>query len=96
MRHATAEDLIEIGDLLTDLRAIDGLVEKSPGTFYRRSRACLHFHADPAGLYADVRLDRDDFERRPVHTRAQRDELVRDVRASTTSTPSSTTTTAGG
>ena len=81
MRHATPDDLVELSDLLERLRAVEGLVEKSPGTFYRRSRAFLHFHADPAGLYADVRLDGDDFERRPVHTRAQRDALLRDVRA---------------
>jgi hypothetical protein len=81
MRHATPDDLLELGGLLTDLRAQRGLVEKSPGVFYRRSRAFLHFHADPAGLYADVRFDGDDFERRPVHTRAQRHELLRDIRA---------------
>lgn len=81
MRHATPDDLLELGDLLTDVRALPGLVEKSPGVFYRRSRAFLHFHADPAGLYADVRFAGDDFERRPVHTRAQRDEMLRDIRA---------------
>jgi hypothetical protein len=81
VRHATPDDLLELGDLLTDIRALPGLVEKSPGVFYRRSRAFLHFHADPAGLYADVRFAGDDFERRPVHTRAQRDEMLRDIRA---------------
>jgi hypothetical protein len=81
VRHATPDDLLELGDLLTDMRALPGLVEKSPGVFYRRSRAFLHFHADPAGLYADVRFAGDDFERRPVHTRAQRDEMLRDIRA---------------
>lgn len=81
MRHATEDDLHELGDLLPSLRGIDGLVEKSPGTFYRRSRAFLHFHADPTGLYADVRFAGDDFERLPVHTQAQRERLLRDVRA---------------
>jgi hypothetical protein len=81
VRHATPDDLVELGDLLTDLRALDGLVEKRPGVFYRRSRAFLHFHADPAGLFADVRFAGDDFERRPVHTPAQRDALLRDVLA---------------
>jgi hypothetical protein len=66
---------------LSDLRAIDGLVEKSPGTFYRRSRAFLHFHADPSGLYADVRLHGDDFDRRPVHTRAEQQQLLRAIRS---------------
>jgi hypothetical protein len=81
VRHATPDDLLAIGDLLANLRALDGLLEKGPGTFYRRSRAFLHFHADPAGLYADVRFDGDEFERRPVHTRAQQNDLLRDVRA---------------
>ena len=81
MRHATPDDLVELEDLLASLRALDGLFEKKPGTFYRRSRAFLHFHADPGGLYADVRLEGDDFERRPVHTRGQRNGLLRDVRA---------------
>ena len=81
VRHASADDLGELDELLTGLRAIDGLREKSPGTFYRRSRAFLHFHADPAGVYADVRFAGDDFERRPVHTRAERARLLRDVRA---------------
>ena len=35
--------------------SLDGLTERTPGTFYRRSRAFLHFHADPAGIFADVR-----------------------------------------
>ena len=81
MRHATPVDLAEIDDLVRALRATDGLVEKRPGAFSYRSRAFLHFHADAAGLYADVRLQGDHFERRAVHTRAQRNELVRDVRA---------------
>jgi hypothetical protein len=81
VRHATPDDLVELDGLLASLRTLDGLVERSPGTFYRRSRAFLHFHADPAGLYADVRCDGDDFERRPVHTRAQQNGLLRDVRA---------------
>ena len=81
VRHATPDDLVELEGLLASLRRLDALVEKSPGTFYRRSRAFLHFHADPAGLYADVRFAGDDFERRPVHTRAQQGELLRDVRA---------------
>jgi hypothetical protein len=81
VRHAKPDDLVEVDDLLRALRAVDGLVEKRPGAFAYRSRAFLHFHADPAGLYVDVRLDGEDFERRAVHTRAQQRSLVRDVRA---------------
>lgn len=55
MKHATAETLAQLTDLLTQLRAVPGLVEKRPGVFYRKGRAFLHFHEDPAGLFADVR-----------------------------------------
>jgi hypothetical protein len=55
MKHATAEALAQIPELLEQLRAVPGLVEKGPGVFYRKGRAFLHFHEDPAGLFADVR-----------------------------------------
>ena len=64
MRHARPEDLDRLGDLLTQLRTLPGLTERSPGTFYRKSRAFLHFHEDPKGLFADIRgPDDGDFER---------------------------------
>ena len=46
MRHATADDLEQITGLLGRLRSVGGLVERTPGVFYRRSRAFLHFHED--------------------------------------------------
>lgn len=45
-----------------------GLTEKTRGIFYLKSRACLHFHEDPTGLYADIRLSSDDFHRLRVDT----------------------------
>ena len=83
MRHATPVALDELEDLLSRLRAIPGLKEKSRGTFYRGSRAFLHFHEDPAGLFADIRMS-DDFERVRVSTRAERAALVRQVKAAIT------------
>jgi hypothetical protein len=80
MRHAREEDLDRIEPLLTQLRAIDGLTEKSRGVFYRRSKACLHFHADGTDTYADVRLDTDDFERTRATTRAEQRALVAAVK----------------
>ena len=56
MRHATSEALDELEPLLERLRSEPGLVEKRRGVFYRRSKAFLHFHEDPSGLHADVRL----------------------------------------
>jgi len=80
VRHAREEDLDRIEPLLAQLRAIDGLTEKSRGVFYRRSRAFLHFHADGDDTYADVRLDSDDFERTRASTKAEQRALVATVK----------------
>ena len=75
MRHATSAALDELEPVLTRLRRLDGLVEKSRGVFHRRSKAFLHFHEDPSGLHADVRLAAD-FERFRVQTRDEQDALI--------------------
>jgi hypothetical protein len=80
MRHASVEDLEDLAGLLTELRAVEGLTERNPGVFYRRSRAFLHFHHDPAGMFADLRLG-DDFVRFPVRTPQQQADLLKKVRA---------------
>jgi len=81
VRHARDEALDELEPLLRELRGYGDLKEKTRGTFYRRSKAFLHFHEDPAGLFADVKLDGDSFERMRVSTAAERKELMRRVRA---------------
>ena len=80
VRHATPPALDQLEDLLSALRALPGLTEKRRGSFYRGSKAFLHFHEDPAGLFADVRLS-DDFERFRASTKAERAALVRRVKA---------------
>ena len=81
MKHAGSAALEGIEDLLQQLRTVPGLVERKQGIFYRRSRAFLHFHEDPSGLYADVRLLPDeDFVRIPINTGAQRRRLLQEVR----------------
>lgn len=80
VRHITPDRLDELETLLARLREVPGLVEKTPGVFYRRSRAFLHFHEDPAGLFADVRLGAD-FDRHPVSTAAEQATLLRLVRS---------------
>jgi hypothetical protein len=62
VRHARAEALDLLEPLLGRLRAFDALQERRRGVFYVRSRAFLHFHEDPAGLFADVRAA-DGFDR---------------------------------
>ena len=81
MKHASPATLTELGSLLEQLRAIAGLTERKPGIFYRGSAAFLHFHEDPAGLFADAKLGGKEFERLPVMTPAQRQALVRAVRS---------------
>jgi hypothetical protein len=70
MKHATSATLDGLSELLEQIRAMAGLKEKKPGIFYRNSRSFLHFHEDPAGLFADLRVG-DDFNRYPVNTRHQ-------------------------
>jgi hypothetical protein len=72
MKHAGAETLQQLSDLLARIRQRQGLEEKKLGIFYRKSKSFLHFHEDPAGIFADTGSD-DDFHRYPVNaTREQR------------------------
>jgi hypothetical protein len=64
MKHAGAAALDRLAPLLGQIRALERLKERAPGVFYLKSRAFLHFHEDPAGLFADVRAaDGGDFDR---------------------------------
>jgi hypothetical protein len=80
MKHAGTDALDRLEPFLTELRSVSGLVERRRGVFYRRSRAFLHFHDDPSGLYADVRLG-GDFERCRVETDEERARLMTRIRA---------------
>jgi len=79
VRHARSDALDELEPLLVELRSIDGLTERTRGVFYRGNKAFLHFHEDPSGHHADVRLT-DDFDRFRVQTRAERRALLTEVR----------------
>jgi hypothetical protein len=81
MRHARAADLAALEPMLGQLRRVDGLVERTPGAFYRRSQGFLHFHIDGNDVYADVKIPGPSFERRRVTTKREQAALVRDVRA---------------
>ena len=64
MKHAGDAALDQLEALLAKLRALPGPIEKKRGVFYLKSKAFLHFHEDPAGLFADVRdAAGKDFER---------------------------------
>jgi hypothetical protein len=78
LRHARDQDLDRIEPLLGRLRALPGLIERKRGTFYVKSKAFLHFHEDPAGMFADVRAaDGKDFDRLKVDTAAEQERLLK-------------------
>ena len=90
MKHAGPRTLARISALLDELRARPVLREKRPGVFYLKSRAFLHFHDDPGGVFADVRLA-DEFVRLRVSSRSEQFDLLEriDDRVSTIESRSS-------
>jgi len=78
MKHAGAEALGRLSAVLGKLRARPLLQEKRPGVFYLKSRAFMHFHEDPAGLFADVRLG-EEFVRLPVASSSEQAALLKRV-----------------
>jgi hypothetical protein len=79
MKHATHGTLDLLDGLLDELRRLSGLKEKSRGAFYRKSGAFLHFHEDPAGLFADLK-EGGDWVRYAVNTKAEQKRLAVRVR----------------
>jgi len=75
MKHAGKEAIARLEPLIMRLRDFDELNEKRSGVFYRKSRAFLHFHEDPKGLFVDVRLS-EDFIRLPNNTANQQRTLI--------------------
>jgi hypothetical protein len=68
LKHAGSAALGQLSELIAQVRARPGLREKAPGVFYRKSKAFLHFHEDPAGLFADIRIGAE-FERLAVNSK---------------------------
>lgn len=75
MKRAGTATLEQIAPLLQELRAHPVLREGRPGHFFLRSREVLHFHDDPDGIFADLRLA-DGFVRLRVTTSAEQAELL--------------------
>lgn len=77
MKHAGPKALDRLEPLLKELRAFEGLKEKSRGCFYLGGRGFLHFHEHGEDeLYADIGLG-NEFERLPAMTVAQRKVLLK-------------------
>jgi hypothetical protein len=75
VKHAGADALGELSELLQKLRNRPGLVERKPGIFYVKGKAFLHFHEDRAGLFADLRQS-GDWLRLSVNGRDDRKRLL--------------------
>ena len=78
MKHATAAALESLSDLLEQIRRKDRIKEKKLGIFYRKSKPLLHFHEDPAGLFADLNTGTQ-FTRYPVSTKEERSAFLRAI-----------------
>lgn len=76
MKHASEATLDQLADLLEPIRALPGLTERTCGCFYRKSSAMLHFHEDPAGLFADLKCS-GEWRRMPVNTARERATFLR-------------------
>jgi hypothetical protein len=84
MKHAGASALDALEPLLARVRAEGRLREKSRGVFYLKSKAFLHFHEDPSGLFADIRNpDGAAFDRFRVDEAAGTEALLERVRIAT-------------
>ena len=76
MKHAGPDTLAALEPLRQRLREVPSLVERTPGCFYVKAKAFLHFHEDPSGVYADVKLDGVTFTRFRVATRKEQSRLL--------------------
>lgn len=79
MKHAGTATLDRLADLLASLRGVAGLKERSRGVFYRHSKPFLHFHDDPSGIHADLKIG-DDFVRFRAETRFEQRALLAQAR----------------
>jgi hypothetical protein len=62
VKHAGPDAIAALAPLLAEIRRDlaginPGITEKKPGTFYRKGQGLLHFHEDPAGFFADLKID---------------------------------------
>ena len=76
MKHAGPDTLADLRPFLEELRQCDALKEQRLGSFYFKSRGFLHFHEDPAGTFADLKLDGLSFSRYRVTTRREQRVLL--------------------
>jgi hypothetical protein len=79
MKHAGPAALAQLDAVLLVLRQLPMLVERTPGSFYCKSRGWLHFHEDAAGLFADFKRDGANFERFGVTSKSEQQRFLKIV-----------------
>jgi len=79
MRHAGPAALDQLEPILAEFRKMAELKEKKRGIFYRGAKAFLHFHEDPAGMFADLKTGAD-YQRFRANTRTEIAALLRAAR----------------
>ena len=79
MKHAGPVALDNLEPIIAEIRKLEGLKEKKRGTFYRGAIGFLHFHEDPAGFFADLKVGIE-FMRMPVNSRREIDAFIRQAR----------------
>ena len=76
MKHAGPEALDQLEPILEEIRRLGGLKEKKRGSFQCGSNGFLHFHEDPAGFFADLKVG-DDYQRFPINSKTQTQTFLR-------------------
>lgn len=76
MRHAGPDALDQLEPILEEIRRLGGLKEKKRGAFYCGASGFLHFHEDPAGFFADLKIDHD-YVRFPINSKTQTQTFLR-------------------
>jgi hypothetical protein len=87
VKHAGPGALDQLEPILEEIRRLGGLKEKKRGAFYRGSIGFLHFHEDPAGFFADLKIG-DDFVRFPINSKVQTQTFLRRAAAALNSVKS--------
>lgn len=57
MKHAGPVALDQLEPVLAEVRKISGIRERKRGAFYKGPVGFLHFHEDPAGFFADLKVE---------------------------------------
>jgi len=79
VKHAGPAALDSLEPIIAEIRKLEGLKEKKRGSFYRGSVGFLHFHEDPAGFFADLKVGVE-FTRMPVNNRREIEAFIRQAR----------------